>query len=82
MLLVQHLGVVHLVGVLDRVQHGFWKYHDRAHRQYTPGNPFEEVVRDYYAYLDEEIGTILELVDDEDTVLVVSDHGAQRRRWT
>jgi predicted AlkP superfamily phosphohydrolase/phosphomutase len=63
---------------LDRIQHGFWKYHDPAHRQYVPGSPFENVVRDYYAYLDEEIGTILELVDEDDTVLVASDHGAQR----
>jgi predicted AlkP superfamily phosphohydrolase/phosphomutase len=63
---------------LDRVQHGFWKFHDPQHRQYTPGNAFESVVRDYYAYLDEEIGTLLPLVKDDDTVLIVSDHGAQR----
>jgi predicted AlkP superfamily phosphohydrolase/phosphomutase len=63
---------------LDRVQHGFWKFHDREHRQHVPGNPFESVVRDYYAYLDEEIGTVLELLDDQDTVFVASDHGAQR----
>src|SRR5215510_14639115 len=63
---------------LDRIQHGFWKFHDREHRQYVPGNASENVVRDYYAYLDEEIGTVLGLIDDDDTVLVVSDHGAQR----
>jgi predicted AlkP superfamily phosphohydrolase/phosphomutase len=63
---------------LDRVQHGFWKYHDRAHRQYVPDSGLEDVVRDYYVYLDEELGTILSRVDDNDTVLVASDHGAQR----
>lgn len=63
---------------LDRIQHGFWKYHDRAHRQYVAGNAYEEVIRDYYAYLDEEIGETLALVSEDDTVLVVSDHGAQR----
>jgi len=63
---------------LDRVQHGFWKFHDREHRQYVAGNPFEDVVREYYVYLDQEIGTILNLLDDDDTVLVASDHGAQR----
>jgi len=61
---------------LDRMHHGFWKFHDRAHRQHVPGN--EHVIRDYYAYLDEEIGTLLNLLNDDDTVLVVSDHGAQR----
>ena len=35
--------------VLDRVQHGFWKYHDPEHRQYVPGNTFENVIQDYYA---------------------------------
>jgi predicted AlkP superfamily phosphohydrolase/phosphomutase len=36
------------------------------------------VIRDYYAYVDHEIGTLLELLDDDTNVLVVSDHGAQR----
>ncbi len=63
---------------LDRIQHGFWKYHDPAHRQHEPGSPFETAIRDYYRYLDEEIGTMLELLDDDTIVLVVSDHGAQR----
>jgi predicted AlkP superfamily phosphohydrolase/phosphomutase len=63
---------------LDRMHHGFWKYHDREHRQYVAGNPFESVIVDYYKYLDDEIGTLLSLVTDDDVVLVVSDHGAQR----
>jgi predicted AlkP superfamily phosphohydrolase/phosphomutase len=44
----------------------------------VPGNPYECVITDYYANLDEEIGKTLELLDDDTTVLVVSDHGAQR----
>ena len=63
---------------LDRVQHGFWKYHDPLHRNHVAGSPFADVVSDYYAYLDQEIGETLRLVRDDDTVLVVSDHGAQR----
>lgn len=63
---------------LDRVHHGFWKFHDRQHRQYVPGNPYESVITDYYQYLDEEIGKTLELLDEDTMVLVVSDHGAQR----
>lgn len=63
---------------LDRVHHGFWKYHDPTHRQHVPGNPYQSVIPDYYLYLDEEIGRLLELVDDNTAVLVVSDHGAQR----
>jgi len=63
---------------LDRIQHGFWKFHDRQHRQYVAGNPFESVVLDYYKYLDDEIGTLFEFITDDDIVLVASDHGAQR----
>ena len=63
---------------LDRVHHGFWKYHDREHRQYEPGNPYESVILDYYSYLDEEIGKVLELLDEDVAVLVVSDHGARK----
>jgi predicted AlkP superfamily phosphohydrolase/phosphomutase len=63
---------------LDRVHHGFWQYHDPKHVLYEPGNLYENVIRDYYLYLDEELGTLLELIDDNTVVLVVSDHGAQR----
>jgi predicted AlkP superfamily phosphohydrolase/phosphomutase len=63
---------------LDRMHHGFWKYHDPQHVLHEPGNPYQDVIRDYYAYLDEEIGRTLELLEDDTAVLVVSDHGAQR----
>jgi len=63
---------------LDRLHHGFWKYHDRSHRDYAPGHKYESVVTDYYHLLDEEIGTLLELLDEDTVVLVASDHGAQR----
>ena len=63
---------------LDRVQHGFWEFHDPEHRKYVTGNPYANVVRDYYRHLDDEVGQILALLDQETLVLVVSDHGAQR----
>jgi len=65
------------IGV-DRVHHGFWKYHDKQHRQHVPGNAYENLINDYYTYVDQEIGTLLELLDDDTNILVVSDHGAQR----
>ena len=63
---------------LDRVQHGFWKYHDPQHVLHVPDSPFRETIHEYYRHLDEEIGQILELLSDETIVLIVSDHGAQR----
>ncbi len=63
---------------LDRVHHGFWKYHDPEHVLHQADSPFNDVIRDYYLHLDQEIGQVLELVDDDTVVLVMSDHGAQR----
>jgi predicted AlkP superfamily phosphohydrolase/phosphomutase len=65
------------IGV-DRVHHGFWKYHDPAHRQHEPGHPLGSAITDYYQYVDEEIGRTVELLDADTIRLVVSDHGAQR----
>jgi len=63
---------------LDRVHHGFWDSFDRNHIHYKPGNPYEEVIPDYYMWLDEQIGAVLDMLGDKAVVLVVSDHGAQR----
>jgi len=63
---------------LDRIHHGFWKHHDPQHRFHDPDSPYRNVVRDYYRHLDEEIGRLLELLDDDTVVLLLSDHGAQR----
>jgi predicted AlkP superfamily phosphohydrolase/phosphomutase len=69
----------HFVDIgLDRVHHGFWKYHDPLHVLHEPDSPFKDVIRNYYLHLDEEIGKTLELVDDNTAVVVVSDHGARR----
>ena len=64
------------IGV-DRIHHGFWKHHDPRHKQYQPGNPHESVIRDYYRYVDRELGRVLELLDEDTLVLVMSDHGAR-----
>jgi predicted AlkP superfamily phosphohydrolase/phosphomutase len=63
---------------LNRLQHGFWQFHDPQHVHYVPGTPFKDAIRDYYRYLDEELGKLFEVLDDETALLVVSDHGAQR----
>lgn len=63
---------------LDRLQHGFWKYHDPKHVLHEPGHPYGDVIRDYYVYLDAEVGRLLDCLDDETAILVLSDHGAQR----
>lgn len=66
------------IGV-DRIQHAFWKFFDKGHRFYQPGNKFEGAIQGYYKYLDERIGEVLSLLDDT-AILVVSDHGAKRMK--
>ena len=65
------------IGV-DRIQHAFWAYMDKTHRNYCPGNPFENAILDYYQFVDAQIGELLKLADKDTTVLIVSDHGAQK----
>ncbi|MDQ3517993.1 MAG: alkaline phosphatase family protein [Gemmatimonadota bacterium] len=62
---------------LDRLHHGFWKYCDPRHVQYVAGNPYEDVIKDYYLYLDHELGRIFEVLSEDTAILVVSDHGAR-----
>lgn len=62
---------------LDRMHHAFWKYMDPTHKRYEKGSKYENAIKDYYTYLDEEIGEILSLIPDNTVVLVASDHGAK-----
>jgi predicted AlkP superfamily phosphohydrolase/phosphomutase len=61
----------------DRIHHAFWKFIDPSHSKYEKGNPFENSIRDYYSYVDGQIGQLLEKVPEDAMVLVVSDHGAK-----
>lgn len=62
----------------DRLHHAFWRFWDKTHREYEPNSPFSETMRNYYRTLDTELGKTLESVDDDTTIMVVSDHGAKR----
>jgi predicted AlkP superfamily phosphohydrolase/phosphomutase len=63
---------------LDRIQHGFWRHHDPGHVLHEPDSPYRDAIRNYYRMLDDEVGSLLELLDEETVVLVVSDHGARK----
>jgi predicted AlkP superfamily phosphohydrolase/phosphomutase len=67
------------IGV-DRIHHAFWRYMDKNHHLYVEGNPYENVIIDYYKRVDTLIGELLSNVDKDTTVLVVSDHGAKRMK--
>jgi len=61
----------------DRLHHGFWADCDPEHPRYDPTGPRRSVFRDYYRALDRHLGSLLEILDHDTAVLLVSDHGAQ-----
>jgi predicted AlkP superfamily phosphohydrolase/phosphomutase len=64
---------------VDRIHHGFWRFSDPQHRQYQPGNAYENAIHDYYVFVDRQIGELLDVLDlGRTAVWVVSDHGAKR----
>jgi predicted AlkP superfamily phosphohydrolase/phosphomutase len=67
------------IGV-DRLHHAFWKFFDRDHQKYVPGNRYEKVGLEYYKRIDSHIGRLLSIIPPETIVLVVSDHGAKGMR--
>ena len=65
---------------LDRIQHGFWRFFDSKHHLYEKDNPYENAIKNYYKLLDKKVGEILEVLEDNTIVLVVSDHSAKRMK--
>ena len=61
----------------DRIHHMFWKYTDPEHPKYVKGNKYENSIYEYYKFVDARIGELLSRIDDETSVLIVSDHGAR-----
>ncbi|HOO55570.1 MAG TPA: alkaline phosphatase family protein [bacterium] len=62
---------------VDRIHHGFWRFCIPDHPEYVPGNEFDNAMLDYYKKLDANLGEYLDIVGDDTTVMVVSDHGAK-----
>ncbi|MBI4261715.1 MAG: alkaline phosphatase family protein [Actinobacteria bacterium] len=61
----------------DRLHHVFWQYYDPKHPKYEPGNRFETAFRDYYRFLDDQVGSLLDVLPDDVVTIVMSDHGAR-----
>ncbi|MCA9109470.1 MAG: alkaline phosphatase family protein, partial [Planctomycetaceae bacterium] len=62
----------------DRMQHMFWRYHDKEHparpEQVSPA--LENAIEDLYIRMDDLVGRTMERCDSEETLLMVlSDHG-------
>jgi len=63
---------------VDRIHHGLWQYMDATHPRYEPGNPYQDAIKEYYQYIDRELGNMLSGLGNDTVVMVVSDHGAKK----
>lgn len=61
----------------DRVQHMFWRYLEEGHpaARNTPQEQQPQVIQQLYERVDALIGRVMEQLDDDSLLLVVSDHG-------
>ena len=64
-------------GHTDLVQHMFWRDRDPQHpgRKAEQAEQFEHVVQDTYEATDRLVGDALDCLDEEDLLIVLSDHG-------
>ncbi len=66
-----------VVGATDRAHHDWWKYIDPTHPAYDPKEAelYGNLIQEVYQASDECVGKFLDAVDDDTTVIVMSDHG-------
>jgi predicted AlkP superfamily phosphohydrolase/phosphomutase len=64
----------------DRFHHAFWSQIDPAHPEYRADGPYASSGAEYYAFLDQQLGRLLDAAGEDAAVLVVSDHGARALR--
>ncbi|NOZ28444.1 MAG: hypothetical protein GXP39_10390 [Chloroflexi bacterium] len=62
---------------LDQASHQFWRHIDPEHPRHDPALAarFGEALLQVYRDADEQVGRLLDLLDHDDWVFIVSDHG-------
>jgi len=64
----------------DRVQHMFWRYLEDSHpaqRQHPRQERHTKVIEELYQRVDRVVGQVMQQLDDDSLLLVISDHGFQ-----
>jgi len=61
----------------DQVQHHFWHFMDPDHDKYDARGTdrYRHAIRNVYIHVDQLIGSLLEAIDSETVVIIMSDHG-------
>jgi predicted AlkP superfamily phosphohydrolase/phosphomutase len=63
----------------DRVQHMFWRYLDDDHpaARHVPRDQRPQVIQQLYERVDNLVGRVMEQLDENSLLMVISDHGFQ-----
>src|SRR5436305_14452507 len=69
--------LIMVVGATDRAHHDWWKYIDPEHPAYDSQEAklYGNLILEVYRAADDCVGKFLEAIDDDTTVIVMSDHG-------
>jgi len=61
----------------DRIQHLFWRLIDKGHPYYKPEKAklYEKAIQECYIDMDRMAGEVMEKIDDDTILFVISDHG-------
>ncbi|HEX6384065.1 MAG TPA: DUF2304 family protein [Anaerolineae bacterium] len=61
----------------DTVCHALWKHMDRAHPLHDPRryDKYGSAICDYYQYVDTYLGRLVDTLDNDTTLIIMSDHG-------
>lgn len=62
---------------IDRLHHAFWRYIDENHHLYEKNDMMRNKFISYFEMVDHHIGKMIEMMDDDTVMMIVSDHGAK-----
>jgi len=62
---------------IDRLHHAFWRYIDENHHLYEKNDMMRNKFISYFEMVDYHIGKMMEMMDDDTIMMIVSDHGAK-----
>jgi predicted AlkP superfamily phosphohydrolase/phosphomutase len=72
----QHEFIFFGFSELHKAGHFFWRFHDRTHREFTDAEPeLVDSLRAMYEQMDCALGSVLNQLDNEDDLIVVTDRG-------
>lgn len=66
---------LYVIAAPDRIGHHYWKYMGADHPQHVDDAGLQDALKETYERCDTYVGEILDRIDDDATVFVLSDHG-------